>query len=846
MAHDGLMGGHLGIQRTKQKVISNFYWPGVNGDVTSYCRSCDICQKTVDKGRQGKAPLGEMPIIRTPFQRVAVDIVGPIVPCSDRGHKYILTVVDFASRYPEAVALKKIDVISVAEALIEIFCRVGFPSEILSDRGSQFMSSVMGEVTRLLSMKQIFTTPYHPMCNGLVERFNGTLKKILKKMCAETPKDWDRYLHAVLFAYRTSIQESTGFTPFELVTGRKIQGPMDLLRKYWSREEVNDEVRTVYRYVMELKQRLEDTCRLACGELKKAQLAQKNLYDKRAREKMIKPGDKVLLLLPMKSNKLLMQWRGPFEVVEKKSQVNYVVKVKTKCKNFHVNMLKPYVERKKLGTPGVVCAMIVKDGERANDPELLQVCPIGINDEKCEVDVNPGLDDVRRESLKTLLVEYKDVLSSQPGRTNAEVHSIRLTSDEPVRVRPYPIPYALRDTISKEVQDMLAMGIIRESSSPYASPPVLVKKPDGSNRFCVNYKALNACTVFDGEPMPDPEDVFIKLRGKRYKSKMDLSKGYWQIELSSESIEKTAFVTHEGVFEFLRLPFGLKNAASSCNRLMRKVLDGLDCVGRFVDDVIIFSDSWQDHLRDIRLVLERLKNAGLTVKPSKCKFGYEEIEFVGHKVTVEGLSPREQKVREILDVPRPTTKRQVKSFLSLAGYYSRFIPLYSDVSEPLTQLIKKGQPNRVKWSLPQQSAFDKLKAALSELPILKIFDASKSIFVQTDASEVGIGVSLLQEYDGILHPVRYHSRKLKPAEKNYSTIEKECLAIVWAIERLKVFLYGREFVLLVDNKPLSFLKSSNMKNARVARWALFLQDWSFTVKSIYGSENHVADFLSRV
>ena len=184
-----------------------------------------------------------MPVMREPFKRVAVDLVGPIVPCSETGHKYILTVVDYATRYPEAEPLRNIDTISVAEALVGIFCRVGFPEEMLTDQGTQFMSEVMREVNRLLSIKQLRTTAWHPMCNGLVERFNGTLKTILKRLCAESPKQWHRYLPAVLFAYRSSIQDSVGFCPFELLFGRKVRGPMEILKAYWAKEDQNDEVK---------------------------------------------------------------------------------------------------------------------------------------------------------------------------------------------------------------------------------------------------------------------------------------------------------------------------------------------------------------------------------------------------------------------------------------------------------------------------------------------------------------------------------------------------------------------------------------------------------------------------
>jgi len=236
LAHDSILSGHQGVKKTYDRIVAYFFWPGVHGDVERYCHSCDICQRTVVKGKVNKVPLQKMPLIDLPFKRVAVDLVGPIAPMTDRGNRYILTMVDYATRYPEATALKSIEAETVAEALVTMFTRVGVPGEVLSDQGSQFMSGVMKEVSRLLSMSQLVTTPYHPMCNGLVERFNGTLMSILKRMCAERPKDWDRYLPTLLFAYREVPQESLGFSPFELLYGRTVRGPMSILKELWTKQ----------------------------------------------------------------------------------------------------------------------------------------------------------------------------------------------------------------------------------------------------------------------------------------------------------------------------------------------------------------------------------------------------------------------------------------------------------------------------------------------------------------------------------------------------------------------------------------------------------------------------------
>ena len=231
VAHDSIFGGHRGIKKTKDRIQTNFYWPGMQGDITSFCRSCDVCQKTTAKGSVPRVPLGDMPLIDMPFRRVALDLVGPISPPSEKGHRYILTLVDYATRYPEAVPLKNIETETVAEALLDMYSRLGIPEEVLSDLGTQFVSKCMEEVSRLLSVKRLTTTPYHPICNGLVKRFNGTLKKMLRRVCNEQPRQWHRFVNPLLFAYREAPQEATGFSPFKLLYARTVGGPVQILKE---------------------------------------------------------------------------------------------------------------------------------------------------------------------------------------------------------------------------------------------------------------------------------------------------------------------------------------------------------------------------------------------------------------------------------------------------------------------------------------------------------------------------------------------------------------------------------------------------------------------------------------
>ena len=275
LAHETLLTGHWGIKKTLDRVVSEFFfWPGVCGDVARFCKSCDICQRTIQKGRVTKVPLGKMPFIDTPFKRVAVDIVGPTEPRSDMKSRYILTMIDYATRYPEAVALPSIETERVAEALIAMFSRVGIPSEMLIEHESRVTIEVMNEVSRLLSLQQLTTIPYRPYSKGPVEKFHAMLKRVLLMMCAERPNDWDKYLPALLFAVREIPQESLGFSPFELLYGRNVRGPMQILRELWSVEETDEHERLTYQYVIDLRERPEKTCKLAQDNVRKLDIKQ--------------------------------------------------------------------------------------------------------------------------------------------------------------------------------------------------------------------------------------------------------------------------------------------------------------------------------------------------------------------------------------------------------------------------------------------------------------------------------------------------------------------------------------------------------------------------------------------
>ena len=846
LAHESIVGGHLSVRKTEDRILSSFHWPGVSGDVTRFCRSCDVCQKTIPRGRVSKVALGEMPIIDTPFHRVAVDLIGPITPVSGRGNRYILTVVDYATRYPEAVALPRIESERIAEALLEIFSRVGFPSEILSDRGTQFTSELMAEVSRLVSIRQLFTTPYNPKCNGLCERMNGVLKSMLKKMCQERPSDWDRYLSAVLFAYREVPQASTGFSPFELLYGRTVRGPMQVLKELWTDRET-PETRSTYEYVLDLRQRLEETCQIARENLSESQRAYKHHYDKTAKRRVLKGGDKVLILLPSSHNKMMLHWKGPFEVVEAVNKMDYRVKVGNKVKVYHINLLKKYEERQNVISASVTIIESEQDNDGAVDDEnLLDLADLKGKETFKDVLISEELSDSQRSQVQELLEEFSEIFTEVPGDTNLEEHKIELTSKDPIRVRQYPLPYAKLEDVDQEVKTMLEHGVIEPALSEYNSPILLVKKKDGSNRFVVDFRKLNAVTKFDAEPMSNVEDILVKLKDDKFFSKIDLAKGYWQIPIERKSRHVTAFSTNSGCYQFRKMPFGMVNSGATFNRMMRKLLDGCKHEDNYVDDVLGHTITWEEHLGMLRDVFSRLQVAKLTVRPTKCMIGYSNISFTGHVVGNGVLQMEDDKLNKIRDAAAPKTKKQVRAFLGLAGYYRKFIPSFAEVAAPLTDLTKKGLPNQVKWEDAQDQAFKSLKDQLTQSPILRLPDFNRQFILQCDASETGIGAALLQSFDDGVFPIAYASKKLLQRERNYSVIERECLSIVFGIKKFQRYLYGKEFTIQTDHAPLSYIQKCKIESGRIMRWAMFLQNYRFRIEAIKGSDNVCADYLSRV
>ncbi|UYV61724.1 hypothetical protein LAZ67_1006165, partial [Cordylochernes scorpioides] len=465
--------------------------------------------------------------------------------------------------------------------------------------------------------------------------------------------------------------------------------------------------------------------------------------------------------------------------------------------------------------------------------------------EEPQFQINENLAYKEKEQLKQVLERYEDLFSSGLGRSNLAKHRIDTEGAKPIKHKPYRVSAKEREIIKEQIDEMLRDGIIRPSSSPWSFPVILVKKRDGKYRFCVDHRKLNDVTVKDVYPIPRIDDVMDTLQGSKYFSAIDLRSGYWQVEIEEKDKEKTAFTTTHGLYEFNVMPFGLCNAPATFERNMDNVLGNLRwqiCLC-YLDDVIIYSSDFPTHLKRLEAVLKCFSESNLKLNDKKCRFAFEELEILGHITNQQGIKPAEYNIKAVRDFPQPKKVKEIQSFLGMCSYYRKFIKDFSLIADPLTGLIRKNA--QFTWTEKQEEAFQNLKKALINPPILGHFDPNAATYIHTDASNIGLGATLVQIICGEEKVISYLSRTLSKAEQNYSTTEKECLAVVWAISKLRPYLYGRHFKIITDHHALCWLKNLKDPTGRLARWALKIQEYDFDIIHKSGKKHMDADGLSR-
>jgi len=450
--------------------------------------------------------------------------------------------------------------------------------------------------------------------------------------------------------------------------------------------------------------------------------------------------------------------------------------------------------------------------------------------------------------FSALLSSYAHIFAYKHGdlgRTDVLNHRIE-TSGSPIRQPVRRVPLPQRDEIKRLLTEMQEKNIIAPSKSPWASPIVLVPKKDGSLRFCVDYRKVNEITHKDAYPIPRIDDTLDTLAGSMCFSTLDLKSGYWQVGVDPEHREKTAFCTHEGLFQFNVMPFGLCNAPATFQRLMDMVLSGLQwssCIV-YIDDIIVVGRTFDEHLNNLKQVFERIEKAGLKLHPSKCQFLQPKVQFLGHIVSTEGIMPDPSKTQQVKEWPVPTSVKEIQQFLGLASYYRRFIKGFASIASPLHKLTER--QSRFQWTSLCQEAFDCLKSHLVSSPVLALPDWSQPFLLDTDASDTGIGAVLSQVQQGKECVIAYASRSLTKSERNYCVTRRELLAVVTFLQHFRPYLLGASFTIRMDHGALSWIHRFKEPVGQIARWLQKLQEFEFTFIHRHGIRHKNADAMSRI
>ena len=444
-----------------------------------------------------------------------------------------------------------------------------------------------------------------------------------------------------------------------------------------------------------------------------------------------------------------------------------------------------------------------------------------------------------------IVKEFPDVFPEElpglPPIREIEVSIETLPGVNPIAQSPYRMAPIELAELKIQLQELLDKGFIRPSNSPWGAPVLFVKKKDGTFRLCIDYRQLNKVTVKNKYPLPRIDDLFDQLKGARVFSKIDLRSGYHQLRIREHDIQKTAFRTRYGHYEFLVMPFGLTNAPAVfmdlMNRVFRFYLD--KCVVVFIDDILVYSSSYLEHEKHLRKVLEILRENKLYAKLDKCEFWLKEVIFLGHVISAGGICVDPGKVEAVLKWEKPTNVTEIRSFLGLAGYYRRFIEGFSTIASPLTKLTRKEV--RFNWSKECEESFQELKRRLTSAPVLALPSGTEGFIVYSDASSRGLGCVLMQHGKVIA----YASRQLKPHEVNYPVHDLELAAVVFPLRVWRHYLYGTQVQIFTDHKSLKYLMSQKELNMRQRRWVELIKDYDCIIDYHPGKANVVADALSR-
>ncbi|UYV68869.1 K02A2.6-like, partial [Cordylochernes scorpioides] len=835
---DKLHAGHFGITKTRLRARETVWWPGISEEIAETVRKCSVCiQGAVSKHE----PLIPTNFPTRPWQKIGMDLF-------KFENKWYLVVIDYYSRFPEVVQLDRLTASVVVRSCKSIFARHGVPETVVSDNGTQFGAArEFANFARQYGFTHVTSSPRFPQSNGMAEAGVKIAKLILKK-------NQDPSLG--LLEYRSTPLEN-GYSPAELLMGRKLRTTLPIAPENLNPKLVDSQTlkRMEGRRRKDMKSRYDRRCgatdmeELSEGDTvwitdmrtwgivkKKASTPRSYMVDTpvgtlRRNRFHLRKGYAV----QYPADPSTPTFSGEELVENEKTPERRIVKPGDVLRTW--TRTSTYVFPRDAAERDLGCTD-VRDKTIYTKFDGLQN-PILVN----------HLEEIREHELKELLEHNRNVFSQQAidlGKVAIQ-HKIITKSEQPISLRPYRRPLKEYEEIAEQVKELLEHKLIRISDSPWAFPVVMVPKKDGNKRMCIDYRRLNEITLNDRQPLPHIQDMFDRLHGSRFFSTLDVAWGYWQIEMDPQSIQKTAFVTNDGHYEFLVMPFGLKNAASTFQRIIQHILGELLWKGTcsFQDDILVYTKTWQEHIELLSKVFDKLRQYNMKLKLSKCIFGRTEVKYLGHIISHNQLKPDPVKVKSIQDFPRPDTVKKVRQFMGLANYYRKFVKDFSKISFPLVRLTRKNQP--FIWNEEVEESFAKLKMALSTKPVLAIYNPDYPSKVYTDASKYGIGAILTQiGPDNEEHVIAYYSKTLQPHQENYSAYEMEYLAVIQATDHFHVYIENQPFEIITDHAALQWLFTMKKPKPKYFRWILSLSSKSCNIVHRSGKQQTHVDALSRL
>ena len=577
---------------------------------------------------------------------------------------------DMATRYPEAIPLRNISAPKVVNELLKFFTKMGFPLEVQSDQGSNFMSNIFQQTLRELGITHVKSSVYHPESQGALERYHQTLKCMIRKYCLETQSDWDKGIHFLLFATREVPNESLGFSPNELLFGHQVRGPLGLLKDEFVGGDNTD---GLLQHVLTVKNHLSFACEFAAANLNQSKTKMKVWYDKKAREREFQKGDEVLVLLPITGQPLAAKFRGPYNVVRKINATDYIVATPDRRKPqqiFHINMLKPYCRAPNNDNSESIALCIERDislGELEDENNSYPPGEIESFSENSNAwqDLSNNLSHLSRENahqLVNILSETPELFREAPGRTCLAVHDVDVGDAVPIKQSPYRVSPKRRSILQQELEYMLQHRLIQRGAGAWSSPVTLVPKPGGKFRFCIDYRRVNSVTKTDSYPLPRIDDCIDQIGTASFITKIDLMKGYWQVPLTPRAKEISCFVANNQTFYCEVMPYGMKNAPATFQRLMNHICFDIPGCVVYIDDILLFSHTWEDHMNQIRLLCCKLSHANLVINLQKCDFVKSTVQYLGYKVGQGEVAPPSAKVEAILNFPFLKPRKTFKDF----------------------------------------------------------------------------------------------------------------------------------------------------------------------------------------